>query len=280
MEIERFNLSDLAINLQTICDTLEIKYGRIVDLKRLLENRNFRFDEQLKQQEFAVNEAWEIVSIYDYWHAHWDNFENLQERITRIFRTGPTHSEFERTDSNTNRPRNDGFAYLLAGKLIIGGISVISVDGLPRKGSDYASNADIIINLSDKLVRVECKRIFQINNLAQRIKEGCKQIIESGHEGAVSIDCSRIVRNSWHHLVASDSVNAEKYLFKTVHDLVSPHLDQVDGDKVGLIAFARVPGRIKEKESTATFSIATWIFFDKPAAIIKPLGNAMGAVSR
>jgi len=60
----------------------------------------------------------EILNIFYAWMTAADNFSGLQRKIEFVFKKGMTLAEDEKVTANSNRPRNDGFVYVVAGKLV------------------------------------------------------------------------------------------------------------------------------------------------------------------
>jgi hypothetical protein len=71
-----------------------------------------------------------MLSIFYSWSTTADTFSGLQRKIGYVFTKGTTLAEAEKAIANSNRPGNDGFVYIVAGKLVHASmVQVISVDG-------------------------------------------------------------------------------------------------------------------------------------------------------
>lgn len=79
--------------------------------------------------------------------------------------------ENEKSANSSNRPRNDAFVYLLAGKPMKAGVSVVAVDGSVVDGSGWESDADITLCHNRMLIDVQCKRPQNLSKMQKRIRE-------------------------------------------------------------------------------------------------------------
>jgi hypothetical protein len=79
--------------------------------------------------------------------------------------------EGETTNASSNRPRNDAFCYLVAGKFLAADIPIVNVDGIFSCRFDgYETNADFTFAWKEKLITVECKRPQSEKQLLRRAK--------------------------------------------------------------------------------------------------------------
>jgi hypothetical protein len=53
---------------------------------------------------------------------------------------------------------DDAFGYFLAGQLLQAGVAIVAVDGFSTLSKDYDVSADIVLQWSDALFDIECKR--------------------------------------------------------------------------------------------------------------------------
>jgi hypothetical protein len=178
----------------------------------------------------------------------------LDRKIRLVFGGGPVLREDERPDNSSNRPRNDAFVYLLAGKLIKAGIDVVAVDGTVVDGSGWKSDADITLYHNGSVIDVQCKRPLSLSQMQKRVKEACRQLMKSmtgGQTGIVGLDCSAIIRPV-DTLIEKDSAeDAVNFLGDLMErDIVPKARATLEPNVLGLILFARSPAMIRKGQST------------------------------
>lgn len=119
-------ISSLLERLESALGWVGLEHGRTATYKTLV----VEYSEGKRSNEhfFAYHQSMEVLSIYDAWEQAAIDFPGLKEKISYVFKKGAILSEGESTSSN--RPRNDGFVYILAGKLLHGSkVPIVSVDG-------------------------------------------------------------------------------------------------------------------------------------------------------
>lgn len=238
--------------LREACEWAEVGQSRAARYCKLVEEfyeGNIRSREHL----LALNESGEINDLYELWGTEVERFPGLKEQLTRVFKKGPILTEDEKPASSTNRPRNDAFVYLLAGKLIEAGVPVLSVDGIPKKEEAYCGDADVILAWDGVVIEIQCKRPQTESALALRIREACKQlsgIQDRSLKGIVAVDYSAFIRPSEKVLEADSAEQAESFLAKELMKKVDQALFSLLDDKVlGLILFARAPAMVRVRRS-------------------------------
>ena len=183
--------------LKEACNWWQIEQGRATEYISRLEE--FGRAKCLSEEHIlAYYESVEIVELFRFWKRHIREFPGLEGKIRKACQKGPFLREGEKTQSSNNRPRNDAFCYLVAGKFLAAGIPVVNVDGIYSCRFDgCATNADFTFAWREKLIIVECKRPQSERQLQRRAKQARDQIIRSGHDGVISIDCSVLRRPRW-----------------------------------------------------------------------------------
>ena len=193
--------------LRDACAWMGIGRGRASRYHRLLEEslEGACSEEHL----LAAYESSEIVDLYVLWKRHAAAFPGVKERLRKVAAKGATLREGEKPASSGNRPRNDAFVLLLAGKLLAADVDVVGVDGAMRSGVTGRESADIVVSLKSELFLVECKRPRSWNRLEERVKEAYRQIRRRSRAGIVAVDCSVLLRRPGTILETRDLMLAE-----------------------------------------------------------------------
>jgi hypothetical protein len=239
-----FNRSHYTDSLQSLhraCDWIGIDLGRASQYKKLIREFHEQ-DMRSREHILAYNESCEIIDIYERWETPIHNFPGLKQKIKAVFSKGPILREDERpnTSSTSNRPRNDAFVYLLAGKLISLGVNVMIVDGIARQGISCHADTDITFEWNGSAIDIQCKRPQTQKALEKRAKEARRQL--KGRTGIIAVDCSAFVRPLGKLLERDSAEDAERFLAslleKEVKLKVERHLKTAI---LGFILFARAP---------------------------------------
>ena len=240
-------------SLQKSCEWMSIDRGRAAHYKKLIREF-FEEDKRSREHILAYSESCEIIDIHELWEACIKNFLGLERKIKSVFRKGPILREDENPDASTNRPRNDAFVYLLAGKLIRAGLKVVAVDGVIAQGINCHKDADITLDWSGSAIDIQCKRPQSHTALIERVKEANQQLSRTnreGQKGIIAIDCSAFIRPP-EHLIEKDSAeDAEKFLASSLGKAIIPTAKMpLRPDILGFLAFARAPAMIQEGHSS------------------------------
>ena len=231
-------------SLDRACRWLAVGQGRAKRYSQLV--REF-FEEGKRSREHILchNESCEIVDLYELWEANVDSFPGLRRKFTTVFKKGPLLREDENPTQSTNRPRNDAFGYLVAGRLLAAGVDVVAVDGIISRNVTCQSEADLTFAWDGTFIDIECKRPQTVAALRERSEEAREQIMCSsrgGRVGVIAIDCSAFVRPGGVLLKSVLGEATGRSIFgvleKAVGAVVTPYLtDSIPG----FILFARVP---------------------------------------
>jgi len=234
------NYAEQLNTLQLACGWMDIRKGRAIQYQHLIKEF-YEEDKRSREHILAFNEASEITDIYELWAPFIDNFPGLEQKIKQVFKKGPILKEDERPNTSTNRPRNDAFVYLLAGKFLKAGIKIIAVDGVPARGYSY-NDADITFDWQGLSIDIQCKRPQKARSLTKRIKEARQQLKRGG---IIGLECS-FVRPPGYLIQAGSASEAEeilnRFLERDVKGTVAAHLDS---DILGFFVFARAPAMTK-----------------------------------
>lgn len=264
---------------------LELDNGRLVMYHRLL--REYREGERSNEHFLAYHEASEILAIYYLWKTTADRFANLQEKIKFVFRKGTILSDNESAEACSNRPRNDGFVYLLAGKLVHAlRIQLLWVDGCrdDRERHDLPNGfkGDILLKMGGALIQVECKRPMSATSLEENVETAIRQISRSempGTGGVISVDVSKLIEQRGSYLEARSLDDAANYLTNEVERVIRPLRSAYQHSTIlGFLGFASIPvvatakstilrgdGKPYEIENLRT-TAATWVIATNPAS--------------
>lgn len=242
--------SECIQTLQLACEWMDIKKGRASQYAKLIREFHEE-DKRSREHILSFNEAYEITDIYELWESSIDNFQGLKQKIKQVFKKGPILQEDERPDTSTNRPRNDAFVYLLAGKLIKSGLRVISVDGVPKRGHNLHSDADIAFDWQGSIIDIQCKRPQSDRAIAERIREAHKQL---NGDGFIGLECSALIRPPGHLIKANSASQAEEILNYRFEKYVKGKVEaNLESGILGLFVFARAPAMTRV-ESSPLFS--------------------------
>lgn len=226
-----------------------IEYGRAATYKNLLieYSQGHRSNEHF----FAYHEATEILSIFDSWHDTADAFPGIQDKISFVFKKGALLSENERASANSNRPRNDAFVFIIAGKLLHGEEArIISVDGIrnsksPNVPARKESPADIVLLFREELIRIECKRPMNKTTLDTNAEAAFRQLTNPSFSqawGIIAVDASKLIKKPGEYLEASSLDASSKFLTDELGKLLTPIAERYRQEAIlGLIGFASVP---------------------------------------
>ena len=227
--------------LKRACHWLNIGQGRTRDYVRLLEE----FDSVPQRSDkhvLAYYESCEIVEVLELWENRVHQFPGLKAKLQTACRKGPILADGEKTSNSGNKPRNDLFVYLMAGKFLAAGVSVDSIDGSCARPGVNASTADFSFCWNALDINAECKRVNSSAQLPRRAKEARDQIARSGRCGIIAIDCSVLARPSGTLLETDSPVRAQNQVSQWLEDNVVPQLQPSLSPKIlGLVLFARIP---------------------------------------
>ena len=226
--------------LKDACAWLKIKQGRATDYRRLLDefDKGGRSDEHI----LAYYESREIVELYELWGKRVDEFPGLRDKIRDVYEKGPVLRENETTNSSSNRPRNDAFSFLVAGKFSAADIPIVQVDGIALQEVVCDSRADFTFRWGENEFNVECKRPQSKKQFPKRAKEARKQITKLGRCGIIAIDCSVLYRPAGTLLETSAPSDAEFQLSEWLRTNVEPKIRSSLSLRIlGFVLFARVP---------------------------------------
>lgn len=220
---------------------LDIGQGRTIAYLRLLEEFD-RVPFRSRQHILAYHESCEIVELLELWEDRIDQFPGLKARLRAACMKGPIVTEDEKPSTSSNKPRNDVFAYLMAGKFLAARIPVSTVDGISASSDITNSTADISFRWNTRDINVECKRINSPVQLLKRAKDARNQIVTTGRSGVIAIDCSVIARPPDTLLETRSPLQAEREMSEWLEYKIVPQLlTALDPEILGFILLARFP---------------------------------------
>lgn len=241
----KHSVSSLLERLQAGLSWIGLEHGRAAIYKTLVGE--YSEGKRSNEHFFAYHQAMELLSIYDAWGQAAKNFPGLKEKISYVFKKGAILSEDESPSSN--RPRNDGFVYTLAGKLLHGSeVPIVSVDGCRNSQLSTVSPGkvfrhDIVILDGDEIIAIECKRPMSEAALGENVAKAFQQIT-SGEDlkGIIAVDVTKLIEQPGQYLHASTLDRGAGYLTDEVAKSLVPVAAQYPQPALlGLIGYASVP---------------------------------------
>ena len=229
------------IKLKRACRWLNIGRGRASAYVGLLEEFG-RVREPSEKHVLAYYESYEIVELLNLWEHRVDNFLGLRTKIQAACKKGPTLTDSENISSSSNKPRNDAFAYVMAGRFLAVGISVVGVDGVYLDDDIPKSTADFCFRWNDTEIDVECKRVHSQQQLLKRVKKARTQVTRIGRCGILAIDCSVLMRPTGTMLETRSANEAELKMSQWLENDVQPRIRPVLSPTIiGVILYAKLP---------------------------------------
>lgn len=248
-----FNSSILATQVDQGCTWAQIDRGRATKYAPLMTDF-FAGSGTSNEHVLAYFEASHIAEIYKLWEMRADDFPGLMEKIRESLKSGPILQDDENPASSSNRPRNDAFAFFMAGRLLAAGCDVLSVDGVNRRDETRLWQGDVTIQHQGIILDVQCKRPQSAEAVNRNVDKARKQILEaaSPHAGIIAIDASVIIRPKG-MLLSAQSVPSTSH---KLSDLIQPHAESIAVTMTfpqiaGLIWFGRLPCMITEPSRIA-----------------------------
>lgn len=224
-----------------------IEKGRVIKYQTMF-SEIIEGKEKTRDHLFAYNELAELIEIYQLWENLILEFPGLKTKIKTAFTGGPLLPEDEQVKNAGNRPRNDSFVLLLAGKLNRVGLEILGVEGIPRTKKPQVVEqrmlkfleSDIWLNHSNLDIEIECKRPRSLGAIPKRVQKAQKQL--NGKVGIVAIDCSVSLRPSGMILDASTPEKASNFLSDLLASKVVPIVqNELDSNVIGAILHMRTP---------------------------------------
>ena len=190
----------------------------------------------------AYYEAYDIVELCELWGNDIGRFPGLKTRLEKACGKGPTMTDDEKTSNSSNKPRNDAFVYLMAGRFNKAGISVNTVDGIRAGSGKSKSTEDFSIRWNGLDINIECKRPNSANGFEGLAKGAQKQIKRRRRRGIIMMDCSRLVRPAYEAFEAESPNAAADELHRRLEKEVEPKVPRPMARKIlGCVLFARIP---------------------------------------
>lgn len=221
-----------------------LEHGRAATYKKLLIEY---YDGQRSNAHFlACFQAMEILGVYDGWVKEAEYFPGLKDRISFVLKKGTILPEDE--GKNSNRPRNDGFVYILAGKLLHGSkVPILSVDGFRNTrlltsypGESFTS--DIVFLHNEDAIRVECKRPMNRTTLDENVASAFTQIASASSSGIIAVDVSKLIEQPGQYLDASTLDDGANYITNQIENIIRPLAFQFPQPSlIGMFGYACLP---------------------------------------
>ena len=208
-------------NLKRACHWLNIGIGRTRAYVRLLEDFD-RVPRRTHEHILAYYESCEIVELLELWETRNHQFPGLKAKLQTACWKVPVVTEDEKITTSSNKPRNDVFVYLMAGKFLATDISVGSVDEICPGPGITESTADFSFRWNAVDMNVECKRVNSPAQLPRRAKDARNQILRTGRCGIIAIDCSLLVRPSGTLLETESPLRPENEISRWLEHNVVP----------------------------------------------------------
>ena len=182
------------------------------------------------------------MELLNLWEHRVENFPGLRTKIQAACKKGPTLTDSENISSSSNKPRNDAFAYVMAGRFLAAGISVVGVDGVYLGDNIPKSTADFCFRWNDTEIDVECKRVQSQQQLLKRAKKARTQVTRIGRCGILAIDCSVLMRPTGTMLETRSPNKAELKMSQWLENDVQPKIWPLLSPTIlGVILYAKLP---------------------------------------
>lgn len=250
---QKRNPKEILDQLDKACRWAAISRGRAIEYSNLFKHFMFE-DQRSREGMFSYNELMGIIEIFELWEEEVEFFPGLKSKIRKVFSKGPVLEDDENPANSSNRPRNDSFVFLLAGKIKKAGITVRAVEEFWDKRyfnvSDgepcFENYSDITIDLDNFLYGIECKRPQSLQKVEDLAKEARKQLEERNdiyEGGVIAMDCSAAIRPNETILGnLSSKEEAANFLENIVMKTVQPKIEtELKPSLLGAILYARVP---------------------------------------
>lgn len=225
----RENVNSTLNRLGMALEWLGIGHGRVASYKKLLAE--YYEGQRSNEHFFAFHQAMDALSTFESWVDSANNFPGLLHKIAVVFKKGPLLPQSESAASNSNRPRNDGFVYILGGKLHHGrDIKIISIDGTQNSQLSSAEiemdfPSDIVLQFQGNLLGMECKRPMNSSTLPQNVNDALRQLLASRRTnalGIIAVDISKLIERAGQYLEASSIDAGANYLTDGVAEIITP----------------------------------------------------------
>ena len=236
-----FRSEEHASQLEAACQWLDISKGRASQYIKLnveFERTCARSEEQL----LAYFESYDLVELYKVWGTRAGDFPDLKEKLRGVYKKGPVLSDDEKPSANSNRPRNDSFGLLMAGRFLAAGIPLVEVDGIGLHGASCDYGSDFTFEFNRKHFSVECKRLQSEDQLEVRAKKARQQIVRTGRCGIIAIDCSVLFRPKRTVFENSTNRRAESISSAWMEAKIASRIHALQSsDILGFLLFCRIP---------------------------------------
>ncbi len=240
----KHSVSALLARLDEALLWVGLEHGRAATYKKLMIE--YYEGQRSDSHWFAFFQAMEILGVYDGWVREAEFFPGLKDRISFVLKKGPILPEDE--GLNSNRPRNDGFVYMLAAKLFHGPkVPMLSVDGFrntrliaSHPGESFTS--DIVFLYNEDAVRVECKRPMSSATLNDNVDSAFTQITNANSSGIIAVDVSRLIEQPGQVLDASTLDGGSCYVTNQIEKIITPLAFQFSQPSlIGMFGYACIP---------------------------------------
>lgn len=238
--------STVITQLQQGCAWAGIGRGRATRYGKLI-SEFFAGSGNSQEHVLACYEGSEITNIYELWSQKVEEYPGLKAKIAESFKSGPIVRENENLATSSNRPRNDAFAFLIAGRLLAAGCEVLAVDGVGRAMESTRWIGDATVRHDGIVLDVQCKRPQTIDSIQSNIEKARNQILGAACPGAgiIAIDLSVIIRPGGMFLPADNVGIASAKLSGLIQPHAEAAFDSMDCPQIaGIIWFATLPCRI------------------------------------
>jgi len=266
----KMRYTEQVARLTEACEWLGIKQGRAAQYGELIREL-FEDDTRSRQHILAFGESCEVKDLFELWQARVTEFPGLVERMRTVLGKGPLLREDENPAASSNRPRNDAFGYLVAGRLLAAGVPVVAVDGINARYAAWSSEADVTFQWNGSLFDIECKRPQSYATLGERTAEAGAQIerpSRQGRHGIIAVDCSALVRPAGTLLESGSVAAAMRLLSSKLERSIATRIEsRLTRSILGFLLFARVPAMIRVGRSQILKTSGEPIHHFRPDAI-------------
>jgi hypothetical protein len=272
---KKTHYTNLLSTLRNACTWLGTTRGRATQYETLIQEF-FEDHQRSREHILAYHESCEIIELYELWESRINRFPGLDRAMKKVLGKGPILHEDEHPEGSSNRPRNDAFVYLLAGKLLRAGVKIVAIDGVDVDGVHHHEKVDIIVKWYSSIIDIECKRPQTKEALDSNVERAYNQLQRLNRHnplGIIAINCSAFIRPLGTLLEEDSAERAEEFLSRLLLDQIGSKVQtRFEPIILGFLLFARIPAMIRDGNSPILSGSGKPYYYLRPDSISTTLG--------